>query len=59
MKRLRKSINVHVVKVTIPKRLQADLVREVLRWYSHVSPVTLQAVLITLIEEGLARRLPK
>ncbi len=59
MKRLRKSVNVHVVRVVIPKRLQADLVREVLRWYSHVSPVTLHAVLITLIEEGLARRLPK
>lgn len=59
MKRAPKSANVHVVKVIIPKRLQADLVREVLRWYSHVSPVTLHAVLITLIEEGLARRLPK
>ena len=59
MKRVPKAVNVHVVKVIIPKRLQADLVREVLRWYSHVSPVTLQAVLITLIEEGLARRQPK
>ena len=59
MKRAPKSVDVQVVKVTVPKRLQADLVREVLRWYSHVSPVTLHAVLITLIEEGLVRRQPK
>ena len=59
MKRVPKAVNVHVVRVVIPKRLQADLVREVLRWYSHVSPDTLHAVLITLIEEGLVRRQPK
>lgn len=59
MKRAHKPVNVHVVKVIIPKRLQAAVVREVLRWYAHVTPDTLQSVLLTLIEEGLIRRSPK